>query len=279
MARRIAANKGLDLSTIVGSGPRGRIVKADVENATAAPKAASAPTASTSAPAATGTSMPTGPSADAVAKMYAYWIAVNYRESYGIYACNGILFNHESPRRGETFVTRKITRGLANISQGLEKCLYLGNMDALRDWGHAKDYVRMQWMMLQQDKPEDFVIATGKQISVREFVTLSAKELGITLEFSGEGVDEIVTVAAIEGGYENALNVGDVIVRVDPRYFRPAEVETLLGDPTKAKEKLGWEPEITVEEMCAEMVQNDLTKAKQHAILKKHGYNISVSVE
>ena len=215
----------------------------------------------------------------AVAKMYAYWIVVNYRESYGMYACNGILFNHESPRRGETFVTRKITRGLANISQGLEKCLYLGNMDALRDWGHAKDYVRMQWMMLQQDKPEDFVIATGKQISVREFVTLSAKELGITLEFSGEGVDEIVTVAAIEGGYENALNVGDVIVRVDPRYFRPAEVETLLGDPTKAKEKLGWEPEITVEEMCAEMVQNDLTKAKQHAILKKHGYNISVSVE
>lgn len=215
----------------------------------------------------------------AVAKMYAYWIVVNYRESYGMYACNGILFNHESPRRGETFVTRKITRGLANISQGLEKCLYLGNMDALRDWGHAKDYVRMQWMMLQQDKPEDFVIATGKQISVREFVTLSAKELGITLEFSCKGVDEIATVAAINGDNAHALKVGDVIVRVDPRYFRPAEVETLLGDPTKAKEKLGWIPEITVEEMCAEMVQNDLAKAKQHSILKSHGYNISVSVE
>lgn len=215
----------------------------------------------------------------AVAKMYAYWIAVNYRESYGMYACNGILFNHESPRRGETFVTRKITRGLANISQGLEKCLYLGNMDALRDWGHAKDYVRMQWMMLQQDTPEDFVIATGKQISVREFVSLSAKELGVTLEFSGEGVDEIATVVAIEGENAEALSVGDVIVRVDPRYFRPAEVETLLGDPTKAKEKLGWEPEITVEEMCAEMVQHDLAKAKQHALLKSHGYDVSVSVE
>lgn len=215
----------------------------------------------------------------AVAKMYAYWIAVNYRESYGMYACNGILFNHESPRRGETFVTRKITRGLANISQGLEKCLYLGNMDALRDWGHAKDYVRMQWMMLQQDKPEDFVIATGKQISVREFITLSAKELGITLNFTGEGVDEIATVASIEGNNAHALTVGDVIVRVDPRYFRPAEVETLLGDPTKAKEKLGWVPEITVEEMCAEMVQNDLAKAKQHALLKEHGYKVNVSVE
>ncbi|TMN33189.1 GDP-mannose 4,6-dehydratase [Pseudoalteromonas sp. S2755] len=215
----------------------------------------------------------------AVAKMYAYWIAVNYRESYGMYACNGILFNHESPRRGETFVTRKITRGLANISQGLEKCLYLGNMDALRDWGHAKDYVRMQWMMLQQDTPEDFVIATGKQISVREFVSLSAKELGVTLEFSGEGVDEIATVVAIEGDNALALSVGDVIVRVDPRYFRPAEVETLLGDPTKAKQKLAWEPEITVEEMCAEMVQHDLAKAKQHALLKSHGYDVSVSVE
>jgi GDPmannose 4,6-dehydratase len=215
----------------------------------------------------------------AVAKMYAYWITVNYRESYGMYACNGILFNHESPRRGETFVTRKITRALANISQGLEKCLFLGNMDALRDWGHAKDYVRMQWMMLQQDKSEDFVIATGSQISVRDFVTLSAKELGITLEFSGEGVDETATVIAIEGDNANALNVGDVIVKVDPRYFRPAEVETLLGDPSKAKEKLGWVPEITVEEMCAEMVQNDLAKAKQHAILKSHGYDVNVSVE
>ncbi|ESE41258.1 GDP-mannose 4,6-dehydratase [Shewanella decolorationis] len=215
----------------------------------------------------------------AVAKMYAYWIVVNYRESYGMYACNGILFNHESPRRGETFVTRKITRAIANISQGLEKCLYLGNMDALRDWGHAKDYVRMQWMMLQQDVAEDFVIATGKQISVREFVRMSAAELGITLEFTGEGVDEIATVTAIEGDNAAALKVGDVIVKVDPRYFRPAEVETLLGDPSKAKAKLGWVPEITVEQMCAEMVQNDLDKAKQHAILKSHGYDISVSVE
>jgi GDPmannose 4,6-dehydratase len=215
----------------------------------------------------------------AVAKMYAYWITVNYRESYGMYACNGILFNHESPRRGETFVTRKITRALANISQGLEKCLYLGNMDALRDWGHAKDYVRMQWMMLQQDTAEDFVIATGKQISVREFVRLSAKELGITLRFEGEGVEETAIVEAIEGDNAHALKVGDVIVRVDPKYFRPAEVETLLGDPTNAKNKLGWVPEITVEEMCAEMVQNDLQNAKQHALLKKHGFDVSVAIE
>lgn len=215
----------------------------------------------------------------AVAKMYAYWIAVNYRESYGMYACNGILFNHESPRRGETFVTRKITRALANISQGLEKCLYLGNMDALRDWGHAKDYVRMQWMMLQQEQPEDFVIATGKQISVREFVRMSAAELGVELEFSGEGVDEIATVKSITGENAEALNVGDVIVKVDPRYFRPAEVETLLGDPTKAKEKLGWVPEITVEEMCKEMVLNDLDVAKRHALLKAHGHNVAVAVE
>ncbi|HBE96004.1 MAG TPA: GDP-mannose 4,6-dehydratase, partial [Verrucomicrobiales bacterium] len=179
----------------------------------------------------------------AAAKMYAYWITVNYRESYGMYACNGILFNHESPRRGETFVTRKITRAIANISQGLEDCLFLGNMDALRDWGHAKDYVRMQWMMLQEDEPDDFVIATGKQISVREFVTLSAKEAGIELEFSGEGVDEIATVLTVDNEKSPSVNVGDVIVRVDPRYFRPAEVETLLGDPTKAKETLGWVPE------------------------------------
>ena len=215
----------------------------------------------------------------AVAKMYAYWIAVNYRESYGIYACNGILFNHESPRRGETFVTRKITRALANISQGLEKCLYLGNMDALRDWGHAKDYVRMQWMMLQQEQPEDFVIATGKQISVREFVRMTAAELGVELEFSGEGVDEIARVKSITGENAEALYVGDVIVKVDPRYFRPAEVETLLGDPTKAKEKLGWVPEITVEEMCKEMVLNDLDVAKRHALLKAHGHNVAVAVE
>ena len=215
----------------------------------------------------------------AVAKMYAYWITVNYREAYGMYACNGILFNHESPRRGETFVTRKITRALANISQGLEACLYLGNMDALRDWGHAKDYVRMQWMMLQQESPQDFVIATGKQISVRKFVELSAAELGLTLEFNGTGVDETGTVVAKEGDRSPSVNVGDVVVRVDPRYFRPAEVETLLGDPQKAKDKLGWEPEITVEEMCAEMVAEDLDKAKRHALLKASGYSVNVPVE
>lgn len=214
-----------------------------------------------------------------VAKMYAYWIVVNYRESYGMYACNGILFNHESPRRGETFVTRKITRAIANISQGLDDCLYLGNMDALRDWGHAKDYVRMQWMMLQQESPDDFVIATGKQISVREFVRLSALEIGITLAFSGEGTDEIATVSAITGNNAPALKVGDIVVKVDPRYFRPAEVETLLGDPSKAKEKLGWVPQITVEEMCAEMVANDLNKAKQHALLKNHGFDVAVTIE
>jgi GDPmannose 4,6-dehydratase len=215
----------------------------------------------------------------AVAKMYAYWITVNYREAYGIYACNGILFNHESPRRGETFVTRKITRGIANIAQGLEDCIYLGNIDSLRDWGHAKDYVRMQWMMLQQDTAEDFVIATGKQISVREFVRLSASYAGITLEFTGEGVDEIATVTAVNSELAPAVKVGDVIIRVSPRYFRPAEVETLLGDPSKAKEKLGWIPEITVEEMCAEMVASDLDKAKRHALLKAHGHHVSVAKE
>lgn len=215
----------------------------------------------------------------AVAKMYAYWITVNYRESYGMYACNGILFNHESPRRGETFVTRKITRGIANIAQGLEDCLYLGNMDALRDWGHAKDYVRMQWMMLQQESAQDFVIATGKQISVRDFVRMSAKYAGIELEFSGLEVDEIATVTGVDSALAPGVNVGDVIVKVDPRYFRPAEVETLLGDPAKAKVELGWVPEITVEEMCEEMVQFDLEKAKQHALLKGHGYNISVAKE
>ena len=215
----------------------------------------------------------------AVAKMYAYWIAVNYREAYGMYACNGILFNHESPRRGETFVTRKITRALSNISQGLEECLFLGNMNALRDWGHAKDYVRMQWMMLQQETADDFVIATGKQISVREFVRISAAELGIELEFSGEGLDELGTVKAITKEALPGLNVGDVIVKVDPRYFRPTEVETLLGDPTKAKEKLGWVPEITVEEMCAEMVRSDLDIAKRHALLQAHGHEVSFAVE
>jgi GDPmannose 4,6-dehydratase len=215
----------------------------------------------------------------AVAKLYAYWITVNYREAYGMYACNGILFNHESPRRGETFVTRKITRGLANIAQGLEKCLYMGNLDSLRDWGHAKDYVRMQWMMLQQDNPEDFVIATGVQYSVREFIEWSASELGVKLRFSGEGVDEIGIVDCVEGDKAPFVKVGDVVVRVDPRYFRPAEVETLLGDPSKAKEILGWVPEITVQEMCQEMVAEDLKIARRHALLRQHGLDIPVSVE
>ena len=215
----------------------------------------------------------------AVAKMYAYWIVVNYREAYGMYACNGILFNHESPRRGETFVTRKITRGLANIAQGLEQCLFMGNLDALRDWGHAKDYVRMQWMMLQQSQAEDFVIATGVQYSVRQFIAWSAEELGITLKFEGKGVDETATVAAIKGDKAPGLKVGDVVVKIDPRYFRPTEVETLLGDPSKAKVKLGWTPEITVQQMCAEMVAADLDEAQKHALLKKHGYAQSVSIE
>jgi GDPmannose 4,6-dehydratase len=215
----------------------------------------------------------------AVAKLYAYWITVNYRESYGMYACNGILFNHESMRRGETFVTRKITRGLANIALGMDPCLHLGNMDALRDWGHAKDYVRMQWMMLQQEQADDFVIATGKQISVREFVRMSAQELGIELAFSGKGIDEVATVASITGDNAPSLAVGDVIVRVNPRYFRPAEVETLLGDPSKAKKLLGWVPEITVEEMCAEMVAHDLDQAKQKALLKEHGFRVAVARE
>ncbi|MBL4833188.1 MAG: GDP-mannose 4,6-dehydratase [Pseudomonas sp.] len=215
----------------------------------------------------------------AVAKLYAYWITVNYREAYGMYACNGVLFNHESPRRGETFVTRKITRALANIAQGLEDGLFLGNMDALRDWGHAKDYVRMQWMMLQQETPEDFVIATGVQYSVREFVRWSAAELGITLRFEGQGLDEQGIVEHIAGDDAPALKVGDVIVRVDPRYFRPAEVETLLGDPSKAKEVLGWIPEITVQEMCAEMVREDLKVARRHALLKQHGDYLPMAKE
>jgi GDPmannose 4,6-dehydratase len=214
-----------------------------------------------------------------VAKLYAYWITVNYRESYGMYACNGILFNHESPRRGETFVTRKITRALANIAQGLEPCLHLGNLDALRDWGHARDYVRMQWMMLQQESPDDFVIATGKQISVREFVRMSAREAGLELEFIGSGVDEIARVTQVNTQLSPAVKVGDVIARIDPRYFRPAEVETLLGDPTKAREKLGWVPEITVEEMCSEMMAHDLGVSRQHALLKSHGHYVSISKE
>ena len=215
----------------------------------------------------------------AVAKMYAYWITVNYREAYGIYACNGILFNHESPRRGETFVTRKITRGLSNIAQGLDDCLYMGNMDALRDWGHAKDYVRMQWMMLQQDIPEDFVIATGVQYSVRQFIEWSAAELGIELNFTGSGETEEGVVSKITGDNAPGIKVGDVIVRVDPRYFRPAEVETLLGDPSYAKEKLGWTPEITVQDMCAEMVKSDLLEAKRIKLLKDNGYDISLQME
>jgi GDPmannose 4,6-dehydratase len=215
----------------------------------------------------------------AVAKLYAYWITVNYREAYGIYACNGILFNHESPRRGETFVTRKITRGLANIAQGLEQCLYMGNMDALRDWGHAKDYVRMQWMMLQQNQPEDFVIATGVQYSVREFIAKSAAQLGVTLQFEGQGMNEKAVVSAITGNDAPALKVGDVIVKVDPHYFRPTEVETLLGDPSKAKQKLGWIPEITLDEIVQEMAAHDLEQAKQHALLKEHGFAVHVGKE
>jgi GDPmannose 4,6-dehydratase len=213
----------------------------------------------------------------AVAKLYAYWITVNYRESYGMYACNGILFNHESPRRGETFVTRKITRGLANMAQGLEDCLYMGNIDSLRDWGHAKDYVKMQWMMLQQEKPVDFVIATGQQFTVREFISWAASDLGITLRFEGTGVEEQGIVDSVTGNKAPAVKVGDILVKVDPRYFRPAEVETLLGDPTKAKELLGWVPETTAREMCAEMVAEDIKIAQRHALLKDNGHEVAVA--
>ena len=254
----------------------------------------------------------------AAAKLYSYWITVNYREAYGLYACNGILFNHESPRRGETFVTRKITRGLANIAQGLEDCLYMGNIDALRDWGHARDYVRMQWLMLQQDAAQDYVIATGQQHSVREFIRWAAADLGITLRFEGEGLEEVGIVEAIgpavvangtaeaaggagaagatgaaasiagaagvadAGATEMAapaLKPGDIIVRIDPRYFRPAEVETLLGDPGKAQRELGWTPETTAREMCTEMVAEDLKSAQRHALLKAHGLEVPVSIE
>jgi GDPmannose 4,6-dehydratase len=215
----------------------------------------------------------------AVAKLYAYWICVNYREAYGMYACNGILFNHESPRRGETFVTRKITRGLANIAQGLEDCLYMGNIDALRDWGHARDYVRMQWLMLQQAAPRDYVIATGVQHSVRDFVTWAAADLGLTLSFQGEGAEETATVVAVAGDRAPAVTPGQVILRIDPRYFRPAEVETLLGDPTRAREELGWTPQITAREMCAEMVAADLRAARRHALLRAHGLDQPVSLE
>ena len=215
----------------------------------------------------------------AVAKLYAYWITVNYREAYGMYACNGILFNHESPRRGETFVTRKITRSLCNIAMGLELCMFMGNIDSLRDWGHAKDYVRMQWMMMQQDQPEDFVIATGVQYSVRQFIEMSAQELGIKIRWEGSGVEEKGYVASIENNNAPGLKIGQKIIAIDPRYFRPAEVETLLGDPTKAKEKLGWVPQITLQEMISEMVAYDLNEAKKHALLKDRGYNVAVSRE
>ena len=214
----------------------------------------------------------------AVAKLYSYWATVNYREAYGIFACNGILFNHESPRRGETFVTRKITRGLANIAEGLEHCLYMGNIDSLRDWGHAKDYIRMQWMMLQQDAPEDYVIATGKQHSVREFICWTAEELGLTLEFSGKGLEEIATVVENEGDKAPGVAVGDVVMRIDPRYFRPTEVESLLGDPSKAEKYLGWKPLITAREMCAEMVLADLKIARRDTVLRKYELNLPASI-
>ena len=215
----------------------------------------------------------------AVAKLYSYWITVNYRESYNMYACNGILFNHESPRRGETFVTRKITTALSNIAMGLQDCLYMGNINALRDWGHAKDYVRMQWIMLQQDKPEDFVIATGEQFSVRDFIKMSENQLGIKLIFEGDGLNEIAIVDSINGDNAPALKDGDVIMRIDEKYYRPAEVETLLGDPTKAKEKLGWIPAISTKEMCEEMIKEDLKVAKKNAFLKEHGHSSTITFE
>ena len=208
----------------------------------------------------------------AVAKLYAYWIVENYREAYGIFACNGILFNHESPRRGETFVTRKITRGLTNIAVGLEKCIYMGNLDALRDWGHARDYVFMQWLMLQQDHPEDYVIATGIQYSVRDFILWSAKELGLEIEFKGQGLDELGIVKKIQGDKCPSLSVGDVIIKIDERYFRPLEVETLLGDPTKAEKILGWRPQVSAQELCAEMVQSDLRLAQKASLLLENGF-------
>ena len=216
-----------------------------------------------------------------VAKLYGFWITKNYREAYNMFACNGILFNHESPRRGPTFVTRKITRGLNMILTGERDKLVMGNIDSLRDWGHAKDYVKMQWLMLQQDKPEDFVIATGKQYTVREFINWTASEIGIKLVWKNSGIDEIAIIDEILLGEEeiHGMKIGDTIVKVDPKYFRPTEVETLLGDPSKAKKKLGWEPEISAQEMCAEMVSEDLIKAKQNALLKKHGFEINLNSE
>ncbi|BBM03887.1 GDP-mannose 4,6-dehydratase [Microbulbifer sp. GL-2] len=215
----------------------------------------------------------------AVAKLYAYWITVNFREAYGIYACNGILFNHESPRRGETFVTRKITRGLANIAQGLESCLYLGNLNALRDWGHARDYIEMQWLMLQQEKPQDFVIATGLQASVRDFVKIAAKELGIEVDFTGEGLEEKGIITSICGSNAPGVKSGDTIIRVDPRYFRPAEVDALLGDPSRARKILGWEPRISLSELISEMVSNDLDQAKRDVLLSNNGFSINAQRE
>ena len=215
----------------------------------------------------------------AVAKLYSYWMCINYREAYGMYACNGILFNHESPRRGETFVTRKITRGLANIALGLETCLYMGNINALRDWGHAKDYVRMQWMMLQQEEAKDYVIATGKQHSVREFITWSANALGIDIEFKGSGVEEVGFVTNVSGELAPNISVGQEIIKIDPRYFRPSEVEMLQGDASKAKTELGWEPKITAQELCQEMVEEDHKAARRLALLKEYDLGIPVSIE
>ena len=215
----------------------------------------------------------------AVAKLFSHWITVNYREAYGLYACNGILFNHESPRRGETFVTRKITRGLANIAQGHEDCLYMGNIDALRDWGHAKDYVRMQWMMLQQDRAEDYVIATGEQHSVRDFIRWTAEELGIRLRFEGHGTAEVAVVEEVTSDAAPAVKAGQIVMRIDPRYLRPAEVKTLLGDASKAKARLGWTPEITARQMCAEMVAADLDQARRHRLLRDNGFDLTIPLD
>jgi GDPmannose 4,6-dehydratase len=215
----------------------------------------------------------------AAAKLYAYWITVNYRESYGMFACNGILFNHESPRRGETFVTRKITRAIANIAYGIEPCLYIGNLNSMRDWGHARDYVRAQWLMLQQDRPSDFVIATGEQYSVRDFITMTAGEAGIAVVFEGDGLSEVARALSVDSDRAPAVRPGDVIARVDPRYFRPAEVDTLLGDASRARAQLGWLPEIGIKELCAEMVAEDLVAAQQTALLRSHGYPMLVPAE
>jgi len=215
----------------------------------------------------------------AVAKLYSYWITKNYRESYGIFACNGILFNHESPRRGETFVTRKITRGLANIAVGLEKCIFLGNLNALRDWGHAKDYVEMQWLMLQQDEPEDFVIATGIQHSIKDFINFSTSKLGIKIKFFGNDENEYAEVVEVDKTIAPAVNTGDIIIKVDSRYFRPSEVETLLGDASYAEKKLGWKSRISLDELCHEMIVEDLKIAKKNAFLKQHGHEISLPKE